>query len=224
LNANDRGRLCQSVRRPSAAPCNPLSSNRMTHQVHESFTEQPPSRGRALIGTVRSCRRHHCAESSASRPAAVRQAPAGRRGCRIKVSHRKLVVIRYQMPRHDPWPGAELWRCSYVCVSGIAKVHAARFGWLCASNNGECLCDTLRLTRETAQRPRRRFPRLGGCRVLLSVRGRFGRWRTVARWSEHGVVGAARLGARTATFRRFSVRLIRSRCSRSDSRYRASFE
>jgi hypothetical protein len=38
-------------------------------------------------------------------------------GCRMKVSHRKLVVIRYQMPRHDPWPGAELWRCSYVCAS-----------------------------------------------------------------------------------------------------------
>jgi hypothetical protein len=65
------------------------------------------------------------------------------RGCRIKANHRKLVVIRYQIPRHDPWPGAELWRCGYVCVSLIARVRAGRFGWLCASNNGECLCDTL---------------------------------------------------------------------------------
>jgi hypothetical protein len=28
-------------------------------------------------------------------------------------------------------------------VSWIAKVRAGRLGWLCVSNNGDCLCDTL---------------------------------------------------------------------------------
>ena len=36
------------------------------------------------------------------------------RGCRAKPGHRKLVVIRYQIPTRGKRLEAELWRCSYA--------------------------------------------------------------------------------------------------------------
>jgi hypothetical protein len=100
-------------------------------------------------------------------------------GCRIKASHRKLVVIRYQIPRHDPWPGAELWRCGYVYVSLIASGRAGRFGWLCASHNGECLCDTLGACQRL---PRSTGAALRGGRLLFSYRPRSSSRRLSLRW------------------------------------------
>jgi len=64
------------------------------------------------------------------------------RGCRAKPRHRKLVVIRYQVPTRGARLGADPWRCSYAYCSSIARVRVRGFGSLCVPNNGDGLCDT----------------------------------------------------------------------------------
>jgi hypothetical protein len=62
-------------------------------------------------------------------------------GCRVKPTHRKLLVIAYQW-RLDGCAGeAELWRFSSQYATWIARVRVGRLGWLWSTDNADGLPD-----------------------------------------------------------------------------------